>query len=487
MNPILASRLGEKVFRYRSIPWRTIGPLLLGAGIWLVPSPEGLTANAWSYFALCAAVIAALITEPLPGPLVGLVGITAAAALHLVAANPEDSIRWALSGFSNGTVWLIFVAFMFGLAYEKTGLGRRIALNLVGALGRRTLGLGYAIALADLILAPFMPSNTARSGGTIFPIIKNIPTLYGSSPGSTARSIGGYVMWTAFAAQSITSSMFLTANAANLVAVALLKENTGITVSWTQWLVGFLPAGLLLFALLPWLVFVVYPPTIKTSAAVTDWAKQEQARIGTVTGKELLMAAIAILALVLWIFASARLSPATVALIALCLMFVSGLITWSDMLEDKDAWKVLVWFGTLLTLAEGLNKVGILKWFANQIACACAGIPVLATLVLFVAVFFISHYMFASLTAHATALYAVFLVAGSAVPGMPARPYALGLCYTLGLMGVLSPYATGPAPIYFGSGFISKKEFWLLGSLFAAIYLSVLLAVEIPYLLLIEK
>lgn len=73
------------------------------------------------------------------------------------------------------------------------------------------------------------------------------------------------------------------------------------------------------------------------------------------------MAAIAILALVLWIFASERLSPATIALIALCLMFVSGLITWSDMLDDKDAWKVLVWFGTLLTLAEGLNKVGVLK------------------------------------------------------------------------------------------------------------------------------
>lgn len=462
---------------------RAAVPLLLGVAIWLIPVPRGLTANAWSYFALCVAVIAALITEPLPGPVVGILGITAAAALLLVAPNPDDSIRWALSGFSNGTVWLIFVAFMFGLGYEKTGLGRRIALSLVRSLGRRTLGLGYAVALADLILAPFMPSNTARSGGTIFPIIKSIPALYGSLPGPTARGIGAYVMWTAFAAQSITSSMFLTANAANLFAVSLMKETAGISVGWTEWAVGFLPVGLLLFIALPPLVYVIYPPGLKASEDVPEWAGQELAKMGTVTRREVMMAAIAVLALVLWIFGGERLNPPTVALIALCLMILTRLLDWSDVLADKDAWRVLVWFATLVTLADGLNKVGFLRWFAAGIARACAGIPVTVTLLLFVAIFFASHYMFASLTAHATALFPVFLAAGAAVPGMPVRPLALALCYTVGLMGVLTPYATGPAPIYFGSGYITRNEFWILGAVFGAIYLLLLLVVGVPYLL----
>jgi len=462
---------------------RAAVPLLLGVAIWLIPVPRGLTANAWSYFALCVAVIAALITEPLPGPVVGILGITAAAALLLVAPNPDDSIRWALSGFSNGTVWLIFVAFMFGLGYEKTGLGRRIALSLVRSLGRRTLGLGYAVALADLILAPFMPSNTARSGGTIFPIIKSIPALYGSLPGPTARGIGAYVMWTAFAAQSITSSMFLTANAANLFAVSLMKETAGISVGWTEWAVGFLPVGLLLFIALPPLVYVIYPPGLKASEDVPEWAGQELAKMGTVTRREVMMAAIAVLALVLWIFGGERLNPPTVALIAFCLMILTRLLDWSDVLADKDAWRVLVWFATLVTLADGLNKVGFLRWFAAGIARACAGIPVTVTLLLFVAIFFASHYMFASLTAHATALFPVFLAAGAAVPGMPVRPLALALCYTVGLMGVLTPYATGPAPIYFGSGYITRNEFWILGAVFGAIYLLLLLVVGVPYLL----
>jgi L-tartrate/succinate antiporter len=99
---------------------------------------------------------------------------------------------------------------VFSVGYRKSGLGRRIALVLVRSLGRSTLGLGYAVAISDLVLAPATPSNTARSGGTIYPIISNIPRIYGSEPGPTAARIGTYVMWTAFAATSVTSSLFLT-------------------------------------------------------------------------------------------------------------------------------------------------------------------------------------------------------------------------------------------------------------------------------------
>lgn len=82
-----------------------------------MPPPAGLAPPAWHYFALFATVIAALITEPLPSPVVGALGITAATAPALVAPAPDDAIRWALSAFSHSTVWLIFVAFMFGLGY----------------------------------------------------------------------------------------------------------------------------------------------------------------------------------------------------------------------------------------------------------------------------------------------------------------------------------------------------------------------------------
>jgi L-tartrate/succinate antiporter len=239
---------------------------------------------------------------------------------------------------------------------------------------------------------------------------------------------------------------------------------------------------LLLFLALPPLTFIVYRPEVKASEEVPRWAGQELAKMGMIARQEVIMAAIAISALALWIFASERLNPTTVALIAFGLMILIRLIKWQDVLAYQEAWKVLIWMATLITLADGLNKVGFLSWFAAAVGCACAGIPKTLALVTFIVVFFASHYMFASLTAHATALFAVFLAAGTAVPGMPGRPFALTLCYTLGLMGVLTPYATGPAPIYFGSGYIAKRQFWLLGTLFGTIYLAVLLAIGVPYL-----
>ncbi len=211
--------------------WRAVAPLAVGLALALVSTPAGLERNAWLYFALFAAVVVGLVLEPIPAAAVGLVGVTLAGVGRLVEPSPAASIAWALSGFQDRTVWLIFGAFVFSIGYGKTGLGRRVALWLVRGLGGRTLGLGYAIALADLALAPGTPSNTGRSAGTIFPVIRGIPGLYGSEPGPTARRIGSYLMWTAFAATAVTSSMFVTALAPNAAALALVKQGAGLDIT----------------------------------------------------------------------------------------------------------------------------------------------------------------------------------------------------------------------------------------------------------------
>jgi phosphate transport system substrate-binding protein len=155
----------------------------------IIPAPAGLSPHAWRYFAVFAAVISALVVEPLPSAAIGLLGVTLVTTLsRWVLFSPAElarpgfspgaeALQCALSGFSNGTVWLVFGAFMFALGYEKTGLGRRVALVLVRAMGESTLALGYATALADAVLAPFTPSNTRGDDrGRMAP-----PGSYGSS------------------------------------------------------------------------------------------------------------------------------------------------------------------------------------------------------------------------------------------------------------------------------------------------------------------
>ena len=270
------------------VDWKALLPVAVALAIALIPAPAGLPPHAWYFFAIFAGVIVGLMVEPLPGPAVSLLGVTLATVLApWVLYGPADLARpgfnpanaglaWALSGFANPTVWLIFGAFMFALGYEKTGLGRRVALLLVRAMGRRTLTLGYAVTVADTLLAPFTPSTTARSAGTIFPVVRNLPPLYDSKPNDpSARRIGSYLMWTALAATCINSSMFLTGMAPNLLAVEIVKKTANLDISWMDWLTAFAPVGILLLVTLPLLVYVLYPPTIKEGSEVPAWAERE--------------------------------------------------------------------------------------------------------------------------------------------------------------------------------------------------------------------
>jgi L-tartrate/succinate antiporter len=471
-------------------PWKALLPVIVAGLIAIIPPPEGLAQHAWYFFAIFAGVIVGLMLEPLPGAAVGLIGVVLVTVLSpYVLFGPADlakagfkpanaSLTWALSGFSNTTVWLIFAAFMFALGYEKTGLGRRIALWLVKAMGRKTLTLGYAVTIADTVLAPFTPSNTARSGGTVFPVIRNLPALYDSKPNDpSARKIGGYLMWVAIAATCVTSSMFLTGLAPNLLAIELISKTAKVSFTWMDWFMAFAPIGVILLVAVPLLAYVFYKPEIKGGNEVPDWAKSEIAKMGGLTQREILLAVLVLMALGLWIWGGAFINATTVAIAVIALMVLGKVVSWDDILANKQAWNTLVWFATLVALADGLNKVGFVKWFAETIGGQMAGFSPMMAMLLLVAVFFFTHYLFASITAHVTAMLPVMLAVGMGIPGIDIRTFALLLALTLGIMGILTPYATGPSPVYYGSGYIPSKDFWRLGAIFGVIYFAVFMLV----------
>jgi L-tartrate/succinate antiporter len=477
--------------------WKFLIPLLVAFALALVPAPAGLAHYAWLYFALFAAVIAALVLEPLPGGAIGLLGLTVAVLLsRWVLFSPDQlakpgfsapsaALTWALSGFANPTVWLIFGAFMFALAYEKTGLGRRIALVLVKLMGRSTLTLGYAVLGADLLLAPFTPSNTARSGGTIFPVISHLPPLYDSRPNDPSmRRIGTYLMWVAVASTCVTSSLFLTALAPNVLALELVRKTVNVDLHWMPWLLAALPACLLLLAVVPLLAYWLERPSVKGGSEVPQWAARELARMGGLTVKEILLLVYVACALALWIFADAFINPTTVALMVIGAMLVTRVITWGDMMLHKDAWNTYAWFATLVALADGLSRVGFIQWFAASVGRHLGGLSVMGALVALLLVNFLLHYLFASVTAHVTAVLPVLLAVGAAIPGMPVEHMALLLCLQLGIMGVITPYGTGPSPVYFGSGFLPGPIYWKLGTIFGAVYMGAFFLLTVPWVMI---
>src|SRR6476659_51271 len=334
------------------ITWKHFAPLVVALIVALIPAPAGLPQYAWYYFAIFAGVIVGLMFEPLPGGAIGLIAVTLVARLSDYVLYPPEqrakpgfnslnaSLSWALSGFSNSTVWLIFGAFMFALGYEKTGLGRRIALMLVKAMGRKTLTLGYAVVIADAILAPFTPSSTARSGGTIYPVIKNLPPLYDSKPDDPSmRRIGSYIMWVGISAVCVTSSIFLTALAPNLLAVELVRTTAKIEITWLDWFMYFAPVGILLLAVLPLLVYWIYPPRVKEGTEVQAWVAKELEKMGSLTRREIMLAILVVIALVLWIFRGDEVNATTAALIIISLMLLTNVVTWTDIIKKSAAWK----------------------------------------------------------------------------------------------------------------------------------------------------
>lgn len=459
---------------------QTIGmtiPIAVLLVLWFLPVPQGLSVDAWHFLAIFLAVIVGLVIEPVPAALVGLVGVSVVSVIGLAGKTPAANVKWALSGFSNSIIWLIFAAFMFAMGYQKTGLGKRISLVMIKYMGKSSLGLGYAVAFADLVLAPFMPSNTARGGGTIYPIAINIPIIFGSTPEHEPRKMGAYITWIAMTATCVTSSMFLTALAPNLLAVDLIAKGANITIEWGAWAKVMIPLMLPLFLVTPLLVYWIYPPTQKKSPEAPAWAAEELKKMGIISVKEILMASFAGLALILWIFGKELGVNATMAAISIvAAMVLTQVITWDDVIGNKPAWNIFIWFATLVALASGLNDVGVLKWIGKGTESYLSGLTPTMLMISMIVFFFVLHYFFASLTAHTTALLPIFIViAAKLIAPEQLMTFMILLTSTIGLMGIITPYGTGPSPIWYGAGYIKQGTWWGLGAIFALIFMSVLL------------
>ena len=481
----------------KSMPrWKLFAPLIVAIVVWLLGTPAELSNSAWIYVSIFAGLVVGLILEPLPPAFIGLVAITLAMLFHVgpvpsidkatgatLPVSSSAAINWGLSGFGNSTVWLIFVAFMIGIGYQNSGLGRRIALYLVGKLGKSSLGLGYAIAITDLILSPFIPSNAARSGGTIYPIVNSICPMFDSYPDKNPRKIGAYLTWVSLATTCVSSSIFLTGQAPNPLAVSLAAKSGVNTVNWTSWFLAFAPVGTILFLLTPLLSYFLCKPELKGSPEVAAWAKEELHKLGKMHFREIAMVCISLLALILWIGAGFfKINATTTAFLVIVLMVLFNVISWQDFLGNKPAWNVLTWFATLVPMASGLKNVGFLSWLTNVAGGSLVTLdPTMAMLGLLIA-FCVLRYFFASGTAYVTAMVGLFTALALQVQGIDPAQIMIILFVPMGIMGILTPYGTGHSPIWFAINYVKGPEFWRLGFIFGIIYLAIFIVIGIPWI-----
>ena len=433
----------------------TIG---VGVVIFLIPRPESVTIEAWTLLAIFIATIVGSIVQPLTGSAMVLLGVV---ALVLFRAVP---IEKALSGFADKFVWLVLAAFFISRAMIKTGLGHRIALIFVRMIGKKTLGLGYSLVFTDFILASFIPSTGARSGGIILPIARSVTETYDSRPedGTEAR-LGTFLMTMLYQCEVILCATFLTGQASNVIIAGFARQQSAIDLNYTVWFVSAIVPALISLTVVPLMIYRLYPPEIKETPNAVTFAHEELEKLGRLSRQEKILLVVFVAVVILWITSRFHgIDSTVIALVGISALLVTGVLEWRDLINETHAWEVFIWYGGLVMMATALGETNIPTLFAEAVASVTAGWSWPVALAILALVFFYAHYAFASITAHVTAMFIPFLAVTVAI-GAPAGLTVLLLAYFANLSAGLTHYGTTPAPVYFGLGYVTQKRWWTVG------------------------
>jgi divalent anion:Na+ symporter, DASS family len=486
---MLAKLMATLRYFNATVPFRLVPALIATAVLvilLLIPAPEGLQPKAWALVAIFLTTIVAIILKVMPIGVMALMAIVIVSLSEVTSNSSKGAVADALSSFENPLIWLIVAAILISRGLKKTGLGQRMGLIFISLLGKRTIGIGYGLAICDLVLAPFTPSNTSRGGGIVHPIMKSIANAFDSDPEKgTEGKVGTYLALVNYHANTITSGMFITATAPNPLVVDYIAKATNmkIQLSWTDWALCMLLPGAICLLAMPLVIYLLKPPELKATPDAIHYARNELARMGPVSLKEKVMMGTFALLLLLWanvpemIFGPAfNLDPTVVAFLGVFVLIITGTINWDDVLSEKSAWDTLIWFGALVMLAEQLNKLGVIKWFSEGMrdAIVASGIGWGGTAAVLVLAFLYSHYLFASTTAHISAMMLAFLTVGvQLIPTEFLGLFVLTLAAASTIMMTLTHYATGTSPIVFGSGYVTLGVWWRVGVIMSVLELLV--------------
>ena len=458
-------------------PYRLL--VLLGIYLFIahvLPAPEGVDAAGWRITAIFFATIFGLMLQPLPGAQVVLIGVT---MTMIVGGLP---LNRALSGYASGSVWLVLSAMMMSRALRDSGLARRIALLFVRAIGKTSLGLGYALHLTDLTLATGVPSITARSASIVFPIARGISSVYDSAPGKTAPKLGTYLMTCMYQTSVVASAMFFYSSAANVLLGELAAEHAGVTITWTSWFVAGLAPGIVSSVLVPFFVYRFLPPELTHTPAAPEFAVRELKELGQMGARELIVLTVFVSVVACWVASSwvPGFSAPMVALAGVSVLFVTQTLSWDAALGERSAWDVFIWYGGLLMMGGVLNEVGTTAAFTGWVGSWFTGVSWMVVLVSMLVIYFYTHYFFASTTAHGLALFppfAALLIAAGAPPGV----VVYSLVFLNNLAAGLTHYGTTTSPVIFIEGYVSLRDWWRTGFAASVLNLVVWLGVGIVW------
>jgi divalent anion:Na+ symporter, DASS family len=447
--------------------------IMLGVVICFIPIPEAVPAKGWYLLAVFIAVLAASALGAVSLGLASFIGIFVLTSTHIITTQT------AFSSYSESLLWLIVCADCLSLGITKTGLGQRIAYNLIKRIGKKTLGAGYALVICEIILSMLIPSASSRAIGVVFPIAKSLSESYGSRvEDGTQKKAGAFLMLTALHSNLISCSFFLTSSAVNLLAISMAKAlGVADSITFRTWFVVGIVPSMISFIVVPLMIYLICPPEIKQMDNVKEIMDAKLKDLGPVKVSEKVMIAVFSLVVALWIFGSKiNLDSTTVAVLGLIIIVSTGVVSWKEFTGKSGTWDLFLWIGAFMMMAGQLNKLGVIGWVSQLVQQNISEVSWWTALFIVCIVMYYLHYLFASNTVHFTALFSAFLAILLKIGAPPVLSIIL-LVNISALSSGLTHYGVVQGSVYFAAGYVQQKKWWSVGLIVSIVHLIIWLGI----------
>jgi sodium-dependent dicarboxylate transporter 2/3/5 len=432
-------------------------------------APLNLPPQTQHAFAIVGFMVLAWMTQAMEFALAGFVGCFLFWVLKVVPFNV------AFSGFANETPWFLFAALLIGRVAAKSGLARRLAYSVMLRVGVSYPRILLGLVITDFLLTFIVPSGLARLVILAAIALALVEAFHAEKGGNIARGM--------FLILTYTGNLFdkmLIAGAGTITAAGLIHKVGGVEVLWGQWLLAFLPCSLITVFAAWWLTLWLYPPEQKTLAGGKTFLRDQVAKMGPWSAREIKAALLVGAAILLWVTDFwHHLSPVMIAL-GVALISLLPRVGFLDEDDMRTLNYMPVFFvaqaismGNVLEATKGLDLLthGVFAWMEPWLTNIYS-----TTFILYWAAFVYHFFLASEISMLGTSIPLVMQFAKEHAMS----PLLLGLIWTFAAGGKLFAYQSGVLIVGYSYGYFEPRDLIRIGAWLTVIEF-VLLMLLVPF------
>lgn len=440
--------------------------LMVALVVWIIPTPDGMSLIQHKLLTIFSGAVVLWITLSVS---VATSSFIIVSLLYFWVGNAEGTMKdgalvhnagFALSGFASPALWMLITGFIISIAMTETGMARRVALHLMRLFGKTPGGAIISPMIANLLVAPLTPSNTARTAAML-PIVEGVAQAYQVKRGTS--NFGKALFLSNTFASNITAGGFLTATIPNPVAIGMIVAAVGsasAATSWAFWALAALPATLVVLLGSAYVVRWLFPPEMKSIPGGLEYITQELRDMGPMSTKEKKALLFFVIALVLWATDMWHHFNSTMVAFAVSTLILFpgvGVITWKEA-QKHVPWELFVYFGGVITLSGVLMKTKAFEWLIKSglDALGLTQVEMLPLLIGLMGFTIFSHVIWSTTTAMAGVMIPIYIGLAQSF-GFPIAGFVLPQAILMGY-ALFLPFNTMGNIIMFGAGYYTVSE-----------------------------